>query len=178
MALRLFAAPPAELAAVNDATMRPYKGGSVGMVGASSLTGKVMRGYQGLFNAEGDGGGRAYHRWTKNNGRPTPGNLNVDRWPDVSELGADERFPTDLKHADGRTAEIFSSFKKETALRHFRWMRDYGIDGVFVQRFAGPLRDAEHLRAKNIVLDHCREGAKPLWPRLRFEVRPQRDACK
>jgi hypothetical protein len=38
-------------------------------------------------------------------------------------------------------------------------MREYGIDGVFVQRFAGPLRDARHLRANNVVLDHCREGA-------------------
>ena len=158
-ALRMFAAPPAELAAVNDATMRPYKGPIVRMVDASSLTGKVMCGYQGWFNAEGDGAGRAYHHWTKNNDRPAPGNLKVDLWPDVSELGANERFPTDLKHADGRTAEIFSSAKKETALRHFQWMRDYGIDGVFVQRFGGPLRDPRHLRVNNIVLDHCREGA-------------------
>ena len=158
-ALRLAASSPAELAAVNDATMRPYTGKTVHTVDASSLTGRVMCGYQGWFNAEGDGVGRAYHHWTKNNARPAPGNLKVDMWPDVSELGADERFPTDLKLADGRTAEVFSSAKKETVLRHFKWMLDYGIDGVFVQRFGGPLRDARQLRANNIVLDHCREGA-------------------
>ena len=158
-ALRLSAAQPAELAAVNAATMHPYLGESVRAVDTGSLTGKVMCGYQGWFNAEGDGAGRAYHHWTKNNDRPAPGNLKVDLWPDVSELGADERFPTDLKLADGRPAEIFSSAKGATVLRHFQWMRDYGIDGVFVQRFGGPLRDARHLRASNIVLDHCREGA-------------------
>jgi hypothetical protein len=38
-------------------------------------------------------------------------------------------------------------------------MRDYGIDGVFVQRFIAPLRDAQNLRHNSIVLDHCREGA-------------------
>ena len=158
-ALRLFAAQPAELAAVNVATMGPYEGEGVRVVDASTLTGKVMCGYQGWFNAEGDGSGRGYHHWTKGNDRPAPGKLKVDMWPDVSELGADERFPTDLKHADGRTAEIFSSATKETVLRHFQWMRDYGIDGGFVQRFGGPLRHPRHLRANNIVLDHCRAGA-------------------
>ena len=38
-------------------------------------------------------------------------------------------------------------------------MRDAGIDGVLVQRFAGSLRDPVVLRQNNIVLAHCREGA-------------------
>lgn len=81
-ALRLFASSPAELAAVNDAPMHPYTGKIVHTIGVSSLTGRVMCGYQGWFNVEGDGAGRAYHYWTKNNARPAPGNLKVDMWPD------------------------------------------------------------------------------------------------
>jgi hypothetical protein len=38
-------------------------------------------------------------------------------------------------------------------------MRDYGIDGAFVQRFIADLRDARALRHNNTVLAHCREGA-------------------
>jgi hypothetical protein len=38
-------------------------------------------------------------------------------------------------------------------------MRDYGIDGAFVQRFAAQLRDLRALRHDNTVLGHCREGA-------------------
>ena len=54
---------------------------------------------------------------------------------DVSELKPDEKFPTPFRHADGRVAEVFTSTNRNTVLRHFQWMKDYGIDGVFVQRF-------------------------------------------
>ena len=126
----------------------------------STLAGKMMCGYQGWFACEGDGAERGWAHWTKGRGPLSPANAKIDLWPDVSELGADERFATGFKHADGRTAEVFSSFKKETVLRHFEWMRDYGIDGAFVQRFATGLRDPKVLRQNNTVLTHCRDGAE------------------
>ena len=118
--LRSTASPQAELDAVNAETMRPFEGRAVPAVDTSTLTGKVMCGYQGWFNAEGDGAGRAWHHWTWDEARPAPGNAKVDLWPDVSELGPDERFPTDLRHADGRVAEVFSSYTQPTVLRHLR----------------------------------------------------------
>jgi hypothetical protein len=39
-------------------------------------------------------------------------------------------------------------------------MQEYGIDGVFVQRFAVELRAAPTRDFCNTVLDHCREGAR------------------
>jgi len=141
------------------ATLQPYTGPVVRGVDASTLTGKVMCGYQGWFNVEGDGAERGNVHWIKHRGPLAPGNAKIDLWPDVSELGAAERFATGFHFADGRTAEVFSSFKQATVLRHFQWMRDYGIDGAFVQRFAGGLRDPRALRHNNTVLAHCREGA-------------------
>ncbi|MEI9866072.1 MAG: hypothetical protein WDN00_16265 [Limisphaerales bacterium] len=44
-------------------------------------------------------------------------------------------------------------------LKHFQWMRDYGIDGVFVQRFANGLKNPGSLEHCNTVLASCREGA-------------------
>ncbi len=152
-------AASAELEAVNTSTMHPYQGEHAAGVDRTTLLGKVMCGYQGWFNAEGDGAGRGHNRWAKDGGVPSAGNVKIDLWPDVSELAADERFPTDFKCADGSTAEVYSAFKQATVLRHFQWMKDYGIDGVFVQRFVTPLTEAKSLRHNNVVLDHCREGA-------------------
>jgi hypothetical protein len=124
----------------------------------STLTGKVMCGYQGWFAAEGDGSGRGWRHYAARN-RFQPGSCSIDLWPDVSDLDADEKFATHFQHADGQVAHVFSSTNRKTVLRHFQWMRDYGIDGVFVQRFAIETIHPRDLRQCNTVLAHCREGA-------------------
>jgi hypothetical protein len=131
-----------------------------GEVDRSTLAGKVMVGYQGWFNCDGDGANLGWTHWAKHRNKPfAPGNVTVDLWPDVSELDPDERYATGFKHADGSTADVFSSGNRKTVLRHFRWMHDYGIDGVFVQRFANGLKDPASLKHKNSVLTFAREGA-------------------
>ncbi len=126
----------------------------------STLKGKVMVGYQGWFNAEGDGARRGYNHWSRGGAKPAPGNLRVDLWPDLSEFPADERYPTDLRHADGTTAEVFSSYRRPTVLRHFAWMREHGIDGVFLQRFINSLSRGTSLAVNNAVLENVRAGAR------------------
>ncbi|MDB6038888.1 MAG: hypothetical protein JWM99_2729 [Verrucomicrobiales bacterium] len=145
-------------AAVLERTMRPFKGESHPGVNTRTLTGKVMCGYQGWFSAEGDGDARGWTHWGGRNGFQ-PGSCNIDLWPDMSELDADERFTTPFLHKDGRHAEVFSAFNRKTVLRHFKWMQDAGIDGVFVQRFIVDLSNPRGARHFNVVLDHCREGA-------------------
>jgi hypothetical protein len=138
----------------------PYHGDSVKGVDTSTLTGKVMCGYQGWFGAPGDGSSDPnWRHWTKHRGPLTDGNAKFDLWPDVSELSSNECFATGFKLVDGRTAEVFSSFQKPTVLRHFQWMQDYGIDGAFVQRFANGLRQPLTLEHDNTVLASCRAGA-------------------
>ena len=145
-------------AAIIERTMTPYDGPSVRGVDPSTLTGKVMCGYQGWPAAEGDGAGRGWYHWQGHQGFK-PGSTNVDLWPDVSELDADERYATPFQLADGRAAEVYSAFNTKTVLRHFKWMKDYGLDGVFVQRFAGEVQGDRGLRQFNVVLQNCREGA-------------------
>ena len=130
-----------------------------GAVDASTLDGKILCGYQGWFACPGDGAGRGWVHWTKGAWPMAAGNAGVDLWPDVSELGPGERFATGFKHPDGSAAEVFSSFNKTTVLRHFEWMRTYGIDGAFVQRFASELGDPAALKHRDAVLAHCRDGA-------------------
>ncbi len=153
------AAPQLTRESVQAETLKPYAGPSMKGVDTGTLSNKVMCGYQGWFNVEGDGAERGWVHWTKRRGALAPGNAKIDLWPDVSELGPDERFATGFTNAEGRAAEVFSSFKQATVLRHFQWMRDYGIDGAFVQRFINDLGDPRGLRHNNTVLAHCREGA-------------------
>jgi pimeloyl-ACP methyl ester carboxylesterase len=138
--------------------LRPYEGPSRKGVDASTLTGKVLCGYQGWFTTPGDGSDRGWRHYA---GRRQfrPGSCGIDLWPDVSELDEDERIATPFRHQDGRAAAVFSSHNPKTVLRHFRWMEQYGIDGVFVQRFAVETIEPKDVRHCNTILAHCREGA-------------------
>jgi len=119
------------------------------------LDGRVLCGYQGWFAAEGDGSGIGWRHWCKGpDERPA-----IDLLPDVGELPRDQRFPLRIGGADGPTVEVFSSARAATVRMHFRWMREYGIDGVFVQRFAVALRDPGLLAHHTTVLGHCRDAA-------------------
>ncbi|MBT5708973.1 MAG: xylosidase/arabinosidase [Verrucomicrobia bacterium] len=130
-------------------------------VDPSSLSGKIMCGYQGWFNCEGDGAELGWTHWARNRKAiPGPDNVTVDLWPDLSEYGPEERFATNFRLVDGSPAEIFSSYNRQTVLRHFEWMRDYGIDGAFIQRFANGLRRGTMREHKDAVLNHGREGAR------------------
>lgn len=141
-------------------TLRPFSGASVCGVDASTLDGKVVCGYQGWFNCEGDGSGLGWVHWggDRKTG-PDPSSIRVDLWPDTAELGPEELYPTGLKFSDGRTAMLFSSFNHATVVRHFKWMRDCGIDGAFVQRFMWANMEPLQLRHRNVVLHNCRDGA-------------------
>src|SRR5260370_25882582 len=134
--------------------MRPYAGPSRRGIDPRALTGKVMCGYQGWFTTPGDGSGRGWRHYPAR-GQFKPGFCGIDLWPDMSELDKEEKFPTPFLHADGRIAHVFSSDNRKTVLRHFQWMQQYGIDGVFVQRFLVELGNPSCDR----VLGHVRASA-------------------
>jgi hypothetical protein len=148
------------LAAEPPRPLVPYTGPTVRGVDTSTLTGKVMAGYQGWFNCEGDGAGLGWVHWSRSKKKPMgPNTARVDLWPDVSEYAPEELFTTEFKLADGSLAKVFSSHNQATVLRHFEWMRIYGIDGAFVQRFAHGLKSELGRHHKDVVLANCREGA-------------------
>ena len=139
--------------------LSPYTGPVEKGVDTTTLYNKVLCGYQGWFMAEGDGFPAGVVHWGDVGG--TPPSATVDLWPDLTEYGDDEKFPTNYKHADGSTAYVFSSTGAQTVYRHFRWMKEYGIDGAFIQRFTSQVDDQKSWRyhRTSVVLNHCREGA-------------------
>ncbi|MDR0546805.1 MAG: xylosidase [Dysgonamonadaceae bacterium] len=114
-----------------------------------SYKGLAMAGYQGWFSCPGDGSERGwYHYWGRDGGF-YPGSCKIDMWPDVSEY--EKTYKTGFVFADGSPAYTFSSWDESTVETHFRWMREYGIDGVFVQRFVAEIKRPQSYRQLNKV---------------------------
>jgi len=146
------------------AEMVPYNGPSEKGVDTSTLIGKVMCGYQGWFRCPGDGSGQGWDHWGQRDPDTDniifiPGRATIDYWPDTRELTDEEKYETAFKHADGSTAYVYSSFDKMPVMRHFKWMKEAGIHGVFLQRFIGRTARPASLNGVNNVLKNVREGA-------------------
>src|SRR2546421_2737463 len=79
----------------------------------------------------------------------------------MSELGASELFTADLVLGNGAAAKAYSCYLSNTVARHFKWMRDYGIDGVMHQRFIKYVKlDAAHAALLTTNLLNVRAGAE------------------
>lgn len=124
----------------------------------NSIQGKIICGYQGWFNAEGDGADLGWKHY-KNKGKFEPGMCSIDFWPDLTGFSQDELYPTPFKHADGSVASVFSSAHPKTIGRHFKWMKEYGIDGVFIQRFVSNVKNEKLHANLNQVFNNCFDAA-------------------
>lgn len=137
----------------------PYVGPTRDGVDATTLDGKVLCGYQGWFNTPGDGAGFGFNHWGRGLERPEGGRFTVEMWPDVSEYDAGDLTEVPgLKMPDGSPARLYSAYLKGPVLLHTRWMRQYGIDGVFVSRFIGEAINPHRAKHVNRVLANIREG--------------------
>ena len=129
----------------------------VAEVDNASLDGKVMFGYQGWFNHPDDGADLGWVHWTN---FYEPINSTVDMYPDMREYGMDEKYDADLTFTDGRMAPVFSSHNRNTVVRHMKWIRDYNLDGVFVQRFISSASSTPKMNHKDTVTRHVMEGCE------------------
>ena len=133
-------------------------------VDTTSVRGKVMCGYQGWFRCPGDAANRGWSHWSRDSQRIAPDLLTFEMWPDLTDYPVAERYPAPgFTYPGGRQAELFSSDDARTVLRHFEWMRDYGIDGAWLQHFlvglpGGPEEAAYPSRLR--VLNHVRAAAR------------------
>jgi hypothetical protein len=129
-------------------------------IDASTMEHKLMMGYQGWFTCPGDGSKiNGYLHWFRSN-TPDAANFRVDMWPDASELTPQERCPTNMKYPNGQPAYLYSAYNPQTVMRHFQWMSQYGVDGVFVQRFGSVLTDPVQFDTRNVVTKNARAGAE------------------
>ena len=123
--------------------------------------GLVMAGYQGWHGTPDDGcphnpaeGWPHYASVVQHPFIFEPGVLrnNIDFWPDVSEYEKTYA-ATGFISPDGSTPRLYSSYDASTVNLHFKWMKEYGIDGVFMQRFVSQITDNVALQHSDKVLE-------------------------
>lgn len=118
--------------------------------------GLIMCGYQGWFRAEGDGTNQGFSHYARSKNFDD-NTCKIDAWPDVTEY--EKTYSTSFQLPNGEKAKVFSSVDKSTVDLHFKWMKEYGVDGVFVQRFIGSTRNKADNAPHNIVLKNTFEAA-------------------
>ena len=112
-----------------------------------SYHGLVMCGYQGWFACNGDGSkyGPSWPHYSDKWAfprifQPGVGRNGIDLWPDVSEY--EKTYEAEaFTFPDGSTPRVFSSYDESSVNLHFKWMKEYGISGVFMQRFASQINN-------------------------------------
>jgi hypothetical protein len=130
---------------------------NVSKVDNSSLDGKVMFGYQGWFNHPDDGAGLGWVHWGN---LYEPIKLSCDNFPDMREYGQDEKYPSHFTYPNGAMASVFSSYNENTVVRHMKWLRDYNLDGVFIQRFISAAANQTQMKHKDVVAQNVRKGCE------------------
>lgn len=125
---------------------------SMSRVRFKSIKNLVMAGYQGWFNTPEDGAGLGWKHFEKEK-EFKPGKCTIDLWPDVSEY--EKTHETAFKLPDETPAKVFSSYDASTTDLHFKWMKQYGIDGVFMQRFVVSIRNQKGKDNYNKILKNA-----------------------
>ena len=125
---------------------------SMSRVRFKSIRNLVMAGYQGWFNTPEDGAGLGWKHFEKEK-EFKPGRCTIDLWPDVSEY--EKTYETAFKLPDETPVKVFSSYDASTTDLHFKWMKQYGIDGVFMQRFVVSIRNQKGKDNYNKILNNA-----------------------
>ena len=116
-----------------------------------SYDGLVMAGYQGWFRAANDGSAAKRYAYGDES------SSSIDAWPDVTEY--EKTYETPFSMPDGSKARFFSSVDKSTIDLHFKWMQEYDVDGVFVQRFFDVTREGNRKKESSAILRNAMEAA-------------------
>lgn len=160
--------------AISDPWLGPYQGPSIKAPDNRTLQGKMMTGYQGWFRTPNDPEGRGWVHW----GDIANGAFSTDMWPDVAQYpihSLDKAAAVKLQ--SGKPGYLFSSAWPDVVGTHFRWMREHGIDGAFLQRFVSDRLGSLHGRPEwvlaNVRAAANREGR--IWA-IEYDVSGYPDA--
>jgi hypothetical protein len=132
------------------------------VIDASSVIDKVIVGYQGWFNAAGDGSpGNRWVHWSTGGAVPSPTNVKFELYPDIREFPETSLFQTGFADlGNGNPAKLFSSYDQNVVNLHFQWMMEYGIDGAALQRFGTSLASASNKAHRDSVAEKVRRAAE------------------
>lgn len=134
------------------------------VVDATTWNNKIMAGYQGWFRTPGDRPGSKSWAHVFNvrgdTAKLLPARLALDTWPDMSQYDADEKTVVPgWTNPDGSPATMYSAQNPKTVLRHFQWMKQYGIDGAWLSEFCGSFRNGKPDSAMYTIMKNVQAAA-------------------
>ncbi|MEM1249894.1 MAG: xylosidase/arabinosidase [Acidobacteriota bacterium] len=135
-------------------------GGGNALPQGSQFKDLVFAGYQGWFATPGDRSLRRWSHWNDDR-RPRTGQVSFELYPDVREYAGADLYLSGLNDLrGGGRSRVFSSARQGVLDVHFRWMREYGIDGVALQRFVASIPSRAHRAWRNDVAARLRQSAQ------------------
>ena len=141
------------------------KDSAIGMTSINMLDNKIICGYQGWYSFPGDGSPtNRWRHWFKPTSAyvtaPLAGDLQVDIYPTADEYDVTDLKESGIKMPNGSYAKFFSSVRYNVVLKHFQWMRTYGIAGAFQTRFMAGLNADADREWKTMVLRNSMRAAE------------------
>jgi len=124
------------------------------------VVGKIIAGYQGWFQASGDGG--PFNSWQ---------HTNLECWPDMRQYTrtyGNVRFNQDSIFeppftgtlGNGQPVSMFSDWDQSSVSLHFFWMQQYGVDCAALQRFGAHFSDPRVKTSSDTIISHARKAAE------------------
>ncbi|KAL7935899.1 hypothetical protein V8C35DRAFT_333677 [Trichoderma chlorosporum] len=138
----------ATAASASSHNSHPHPPRAAAAIDASTIQGKWLYGYQGWFRKPGTG---VNNHWSADGNTPGPSNIEIDFIPDVTGYPSNCLFNTELTLPNGQPAQFYDSTCEGVVDLHFKWMQQYGIDGVIVQRFIQSVSDQSFITILNQV---------------------------
>jgi hypothetical protein len=116
-------------------------------------------GYQGWFICPDEQNRDDWFHWfhRMQDGRLHP---TFDMLPDTAEFEDGEGCPTPWTDRAGRPVRLFTAQDARTVRRHVRWMREYEIHCIALQRFVSEIRNPRRRPQRDRVLAHIRAAAE------------------
>merc|ERR1719446_812035 len=128
-------------------------------VDASTIRNKVLAGYQGWAGAR-----STWDHWSNDGHAPDPSRKNehFEMVPKVDELPSGALTDTNFKHnGDGSTVQLYENAHDGVVDKHFEWMKEYGLDGVLLQRFISECATpGKSLTQRNTILEQMDVAAE------------------
>lgn len=118
----------------------------------SEFVGKSVAGYQVWFKAAASlTAGWVHWSGTK---APATNTSHFEIYPDVTEYAATDLNQTALANlGNGNPSVLFTSGNKTVIDKHFQWMKDYGIDGVALQRFINNIEVVNYTAPNSAIMN-------------------------
>jgi len=129
-----------------------------GLAAQGDLDNGIYVGYQAWHFAGAPDTDKGWYHWFKSRKLPQVEHLHGDQWPAMDEYTT--LYPTDMTYADGSPVKVYSARDYETIDLHVKWMKEYGIKGLALQRQQNII-DRTHVRdTRDQIAQHVRKACE------------------